>query len=342
MDESARQVAPADAAALRQMIMGFRATQLIHVAARLGLADRLARGAQTPAALAQQAGAEPDALRRVLRALASLGIFAETADGAYALTPLAEPLCSDRPGSLHSTALLYGAEFLWRAYGHMEHSVRTGRPGFDDVHGASLFAYLADDAAAAALFHGAMAGFSDQEAAAILAAYDYAAARSVVDVGGGQGRLLSALLLAHPHLGGVVLDLATAQAGANALLADAGLAARARFVAGDFFAAVPGGGDLYLLKSVIHNWDDGAAITILRRCRAAMADHARLLLIERVVPAGNAPAEAKLFDVNMLVVVGGRERTAEEYRALLAQAGLALVQVIPTASPLSLVEARPI
>ncbi len=341
MNDSARREAPTDAAALRQMIMGFRTSQMIHVAARLGLADRLRSGPQTPETLAHAVGAAAPALQRLLRALASLGVFAETPSGAFAMTPLAEHLRSDRPGSLRSTALLYGADWLWSAYGRLEHSVRTGRPGFDDAHGQPLFEYLHGHAAAASLFHEAMSGFSQQESAAILAAYDFSAATTIVDVGGGHGRLVTALLLAHPYLTGVVFDLPTAESGARSLLAGAGVAGRARFAAGDFFVGVPEGGDLYLLKSVIHNWDDEAAVTILRRCRSAMPDHARLLLIERVVPPGNEPSEAKLFDINMLVVVGGQERGEGGYRALLDAAGFAMARVIPTASPVSVIEAVP-
>jgi hypothetical protein len=329
------------AAALRQLIMGFRATQLVAVAARLGVADRLARGPRTARELAADVDAHPEALHRLLRALASLGVFAETADGAFALTPLAEPLRADAAGSLRATAVLYGDEWLWRAYGRLLHSVRTGRPAFDDVHGEPIFAYLDRHPAAEAVFADAMSGFTERESAAVAEAYDFSRAATVVDVGGGQGALVAALLRRHPRLSGVVYDRAPAVAEARRRLAEAGLAARARGVAGDFFAAVPPGGDVYLLKSVIHDWDDAAAVAILRRCRAAMADSARLLVAERVVPPGNGASEAKLFDVNMLVVTGGKERTEREHRALLAAAGLALVRVHPTPSPLTLLEAEP-
>jgi SAM-dependent methyltransferase len=329
------------AATLRQMIMGFRVTQLVYVAAKLGLADHLRPGPQSPQELAQAAGAEPQALRRLLRALASLGLFTELDDGAFALTPLAELLQSDTADSLRSLALLYGEEWLWHAYGRMLYSVQTGQPAFEQAHGQPLYDYLHDHPPAAALFHQAMSGYSAQEAAAILAAYDFSEATTVVDVGGGHGVLVAALLQALPHLSGVVFDLALVVADARRLLADAGVAARSRYVAGDFFAAVPGGGDVYLLKSVLHNWDDAAAVRILRRCRQAMAEHARLLVVERVIPPGNTPAEAKLFDINMLVVVGGQERTEAEYRALFLAAGFNLTQIVPTHSHLSLIEGTP-
>jgi SAM-dependent methyltransferase len=340
-DSSPRQppAVTADGAMLRHLIMGFRTTQLLYVAARLGLADRLEAGPQTAQQLAPQVGAAPRALHRLLRALAGFGIFAETDGGAFALTPAARLLQSDTPGSLRGLALLYGADWLWRAYGDLLHSVRTGTPAFVHVHGLSFYDYLQEHPAAGAVFQSAMSSMSAQEAAAILAAYDFAKAQSVIDVGGGQGALLAALLRAHPHLAGVLLDLSPAIVGAKALLGAAGLTARATCVAGDFFTAVPKGGDVYLLKSVLHNWDDSDVVCILRNCRQAMADGARLLVIERVIPAGNGPSEAKLFDVNMLVTVGGQERTEAEYRTLLDLAGLTLARLIPTSSPLTLLEA---
>jgi len=321
--------------------MGFRSTQLIHVAAKLGLADRLKAGPQTAQALAEAVGAEPRALYRVLRALASLGIFAESSGGGFTLTPLAELLRSDVDGSLRSLAALYGEEWLWDAYGRTLHSVLTGAPAFERTHGTAFFEYLDHHATAAALFHDAMTGYSAQEAEAILAGYDFSRVTNVVDVGGGHGALLARLLRAHRGLSGVVLDLPASAPGARRLLAEAGVAGRGAFAAGDFFDAIPRGGDVYLLKSVIHNWDDEAAVRILRRCREAMAEDARLLVIERVIPAGNEAAEAKLFDINMLVVIGGRERTEEEYRALFHSARFRLTQTSATSSPVGLLVGTP-
>ena len=329
------------AAALRQLIMGSRVTQLIYVAAKLGLADHLEQGPRTPDALAQAVGAQPEALYRLLRALASIGLFAETEDGAFRLTPLAELLLTNPAGSVRGLAILYGEEWLWQAYGHMLYSVQTGRSAFEHIHGESLYDYLGHHPAAEAKFQAAMSGYSAQEAAAVLAAYDFSGLGTVVDVGGGHGTLVAALLEANPQLAGVVFDVASVVAAAQRRLADAGLAARATCVAGDFFAALPSGGDAYLLKSVLHNWDDAAAARILRRCRQAMSRRARLLVIERVIPSGNAPSEAKLFDINMLVTVGGQERTEREYRALFQASGFDLTQIIPTYSPLSLIEGVP-
>jgi hypothetical protein len=331
----------ADAAALRQLIMGFRASQMIHVAAKLGLADQLESGPQTAEVLARAVRAAPRPLYRLLRALASIGIFAERADGAFELTLMAR-LLQSKPGSLRRTALIYGDEVFWAAYGQMLHSVQTGEPAFAHAHGAPLFSYLASDQRAGAVFHEAMREFSVREAAAILAAYDFSAFHNAVDIGGGQGMLIAALLGAYPKLRGTVLDLEPAADGARRLFADASLGGRASFIVGDFFGVAPPGGDLYLLKSVIHNWGDEEATRILRSCRAAIAGEGRLLVIERLVPPGNAPSEAKLFDINMLVVLGSQERTEPEYSALFRTAGFELTRLIPTDSDMTLIEGRPI
>jgi hypothetical protein len=328
-----------DLVALRQMVMGFRLTQLVHVAAQLGLADVLHERPATVAELAARVDADPSALGRVLRALASVGLFAEDADepGRYLMTPLAEGLRRDVPGSLHPVACLYGAEWLWDAYGRALHSVRTGEPGFDAVHGEPLYEFLDGHPEAAATFHGAMSAFSAQEQAAILDAYDFSGVSGIVDVGGGEGALLEAILRANPTAHGVLFDLAPALVGARQRL-DPIVARRIDVVAGDFFDAITLGGDLYVLKSVLHNWSDEEAVVILRRCRDAMVERGRVLVAERVIAEGDGPSEAKLFDLNMLVVVGGRERTVDEFADLFGAAGLAVTHVVETASPLSLVE----
>jgi hypothetical protein len=331
----------ADVDTLRQLIMGFRLTQLIHVAAKLGLADQLQVRPQPADRLAETVGADPQALYRLLRALASVGIFAEQADGTFTITPRAQLLQTDAPGSLRSVALLYGEEWLWQAYGRMLSSVQTGRPAFQDVHGESLFDYLHHHPLAATVFHNAMTGFSTHETAAILSAYDFSSARCVVDIGGGQGMLLAAILKAYPHLSGILFDLPTVITQGQRQIDDQGLSERCSCVAGDFFAGVPAGGDIYLLKSVIHNWDDEASVSILRNCADAMGERGRLVLAERVIPSGNTPAEAKLFDINMLVVMGGQERTQEQYRALFEAVGLRLTRTLPTNTSLSLVEGVP-
>lgn len=331
----------ATATTLRQLIMGFRTTQIIAVAARLGLPDALAIKPQTPEQLAPQLNVDGDALYRLLRALGSLGLVAETGTGSFELTALGHGLRSDLTGSVRNVALLYGEEWLWQAYSRLEYSVATGQPAFDQVHGQPLYGYLTDHPEANSTFQAAMSGFSSQEVNAILDAYNFTPARQVVDVGGGQGLLLQTILAAHPTLQGILFDLPPVVAGALAGLRYGSLGQRCTLIGGDFFHALPPGGDLYLLKSVIHNWGDRQAQAILRRCREAIEPHGRLLVIERLIPPGNTPSEAKLFNINMLVVGGGRERSKDEYAALFAAAGFQLTRILPTASALSIIEGLP-
>lgn len=340
-DQPEQMVASALAQRIRQQIMGFRVTQLLHVAAKLGIADQLAQGPQSVTALASCVYADERALYRVLRALAGLGIFTETTVGTFSLTPSAQLLRSDVPGSLHKLALLYGDEWLWQAYGRMLYSVQTGSPAFDQVHGQSLYGYLQQNGDAAASFYGAMSAYSGQEMAALLAAYDFSTSKKLVDVGGGHGALLTTLLRAYPTMQGVLFDLPSVIAAAQRSLSEESVIERIEWSAGDFFQSLPASGDLYLLKSVLHNWNDEQCITILQHCRRAMTNEGRLLVVERVIPPGNELAEAKLFDINMMVVVGGQERTATDFQTLLQAAGFRLTRIIPTASPLSLIEGVP-
>lgn len=327
---------------VREYIMGFRSTQLIYVAAKLGLADHLIDGPQTPERLAQVTGTDPIALHRVLRALASLGLFTQTTDGAYTLTPQAEQLRTDMPGSLRNLAILYGEDWLWQAYGQMLYSVQTGESAFDHVHGQPLYAYLEHHPSAGQLFHAAMSGYSALETAAILSAYDFSPLRTVIDIGGSEGALMVALLQAYPRLNGVVFDVEAVINQAEKRLGELNLSERIKLVAGNFFTDVPADGDLYILKSILHNWDSVAAQRILQNCRRAMSTDARLLIVERLVELDNGPSESKLFDINMLVVTGGQERTEQEYQMILRNSGFQLTRIIPTHSPLSLLEAVPI
>jgi hypothetical protein len=330
----------ADAAlTLRQMIMGFRLTQLIYVAARLNIADHLQKDPLTVEQLAEISGAHAPSLYRLLRALASVGIFEETDDRRFQVTPLAEPLQSGVSGSLQAMAVLYGGQWCWQAYGDMLYSIMTGKPAFQHVHNELFFEYLNNRPAAGETFNKAMTAFSQQEANAILEAYDFPVASKIVDVGGGHGWLITAILNAETHATGILFDQAHVIGGAKNFIAAAGLEMRCELISGDFFNAVPVGGDVYILKSIIHDWDDEKAITILKNCRTVMANDARLVLIERIVPPGNEPSEAKLFDINMLTVLGGCERTELQYKNLLDAAGLTITNVISAGSPLSIIEA---
>jgi len=323
------QAAP-PAEAFRHLLLGYRVTQALYVAAELGLADLLAGGARSADDLAAAAGAHAPSLARVLRLLASEGVFAQTADGRFVLTPLAEPLRRDAPASLRPLALLVGGPPLWQSWGQLLHSVRTGAPAFDHAHGVDLFEYNRQHPEQQAVFDQAMAGHTAPAVRAVAAAYDFSAVGTVVDVGGGTGELALGLLGAYPHLRAVVFDQPAVAADARAAIAAAELAGRCEAVGGDFFAAVPAGGDAYLLKYVLHDWDDARCTAILRACRRAVPAAGRVLVIELQVPPGDGPSFAKSQDVNMLVNAGGgRERTAAEYGALFAAAGFACTGAIP-------------
>jgi hypothetical protein len=326
------------ALALLQQALGFWISQAICVVARLGIADLLKDGPLDTATLAAAAGVHAPTLYRVLRTLASVEIFAEDEDGRFGLTPQAAPLRRDAPDSIRDYILLVGEEWYSGPADHLLHSVQTGRPAFEQVHGADFFTFLARNPAAAAVFDAAMTSRSAQENAAIAAAYDFSGLGTLIDVGGGHGSFLAAILRANPELRGVLVDRPQVVAEAQPQLEAAGLGGRCEVVAGDLFVSVPAGGDAYMLKRVIHDWDDERAGAILRNCHRAMPAHGRLLVIELVLPPGNAPSLGKLFDLLMLVDPGGRERTEADYRTLLAGAGFELTAVTSTPSLVSVVE----
>jgi hypothetical protein len=326
------------------MINGYWVTQMLYTAARLGVADALAEGPQTASALAARLGAHQRSLYRLLRALSSRGVFAETDGGCFALTPMAELLRSDVPGSLRGLALYSGdpEQQRYRCWGDLHESIRTGEPAFHRLMGMAPFKFLADNPAVAKTFDAAMASYTAESVEAILAGYDFSRCAHVIDVGGGNGRLLAEILKKHAAARGTLFDLPHAVEHARAMLAREGLDGRSACTAGDFFEAVPSGGDLYLLKCIVHDWEDEKAIAILRSCRRAMAKDARLLLAEAVLLPGNDACLGKLMDVNMLVIHGGLERTRAEFAALLEKSGFALAQVVTTGSVVDLVEARPV
>ena len=324
---------------LLQKVTGTWVAQAISVVAKLGTADVLADGPKGADQLAEAAHVHAPSLYRVLRTLASVGIFAEGNDGRFRLTPLAEPLRSDAPGSLRSFAIMLGEEWHWRPWGHLLHSVTTGQPAFEHAYGTEFFDYLAGQPEAAAIFDAAMTSRSNQDNDAVPAAYDFSGIRTVVDVGGGRGSFLASILRANPEMRGILFDQPHVLAGARQLVETAGLGGRCDLVAGDFFESVVDGGDAYILKKVIHDWDDDRAVQILERCREAMPADGRLLLVETVIPPGNDPSFGKLLDLHMLVWTGGKERTEAEYRVLLATAGFGLTRIVPTGSPVSVIEA---
>jgi O-methyltransferase domain len=320
---------------MMRMIMGFALAPMLHVAAKLGVADRLVDEPRDVHRLAQELDVDGDALTRLLLALATYGVFAQEGEE-FRLTALGELLRS-RPGSLRATALYWGAPWIWNAWGQLFASVKTGSPAFDRIHGTDFFAFLAQHHEASRIFDDFMTETPSQRHAAIAAAYDFAAGGTVVDVGGGRGATLAAILLRHPALRGILFDR-TDPNGAGTPLGDPSLAHRCVVIAGDFFATIPDGGDYYILSSVLHDWSDAQAVAILRNCRRAMSPGAKLLVVERVIESGADHTITRTLDMCMLALLGGRERTAAEFGQLCAAAGFEVRRILPTASPFKIIE----
>ncbi|HKQ51825.1 MAG TPA: methyltransferase [Pyrinomonadaceae bacterium] len=324
---------------LTQMAFGALMSQAVYVAAKLGVADLLAAKPRTVAELAQATETNPRALYRVLRSLASAGIFEETDPKVFALTPLAEPLRGDAPNSVRNGVIFMGEEWHWRVWGEMLYSVQTGKPAWGRVHGGEVFDYFGINAEQAEIFNRAMTDMSVTSAPAIVDAYDFSEIGTVADIAGGHGYLLAQVLKANPNVKGVLFDVQSVIDGAGAMLEREGVGHRVEKVAGDFFARVPAAADLYMMKHIIHDWDDERAVMILRNINEAMKRDGRVLLLEVIIPEGNEPHLGKVMDLEMLVSPGGVERTAKEYGDLLAAAGLRLTRIIPTKSPFSIIEA---
>jgi hypothetical protein len=319
----------------------YAVSQLVFVAAKLGIADVLARGPLAPDAIAKKVGAHPQSLYRVLRALASLGVFTERPDGKFRLTPLAATLRSDAPGSLRAFALMCVDDYNWDAWRELLFGVTTGALPFTHVHGKPLFEYLRAHPEQDRIFSASMASLSSSENAAVAAAYDFGRLGTLVDVGGAHGHLLATILRRHRRLRGILYDQpqVVAAARASGFITAPPVAARCTVQGGDFFASVPNGADGYIMKYIIHDWTDDQCAQVLSNCRAAMAPGGRVLVVEHVISRGNAPDWGKLLDIVMLVVPGGRERTREEFRTLFARAGLRLKKVHKTTAALSILEA---
>lgn len=328
-------------ALMLQMITGFWVSRAVFAAARLGVADHLEAGARTAEELAPLTGTHAPSLYRLLRALAAVGVFAEDGQGRFALTPLGDTLRTDTPGSLRYFAMAELGLDHYQAWEHLLHSVRTGGVAFEHHFGVPVWEYYAHQPEYGAIFQRSLAGITEATQAAVLKAYDFSPCRLVVDVGGGHGSLIGAILQSHPALHGVLFDLPEVAAVAEQALAAAGVGMRCAVAGGDFFHEVPAGGDVYLLKWILHDWPDAQALEILERVRAAIRPDGRLLVVESVVPTGSEPSLAPWMDLNMMVMVGGRERTEAEYRDLLARAGFRLTRNLPTESVLQILEAVP-
>lgn len=311
----------------------------LYAAARLGLADLLASGPRDVTMLAARTGTHPPSLHRLLRALASFGVLTEREPRRFALTRLGEALRRDAAGAARSTVLTLAGDWQWQAWSQFLASLTTGGTGLAAATGQDLFAYLADHPQDGARFDEAMVGLYGGLWPSVVAAWDFSRLKSVADIGGGVGLLLAEILSAHPDMRGLLLEQATTAAKAEQVMGQRGLARRCEIVTGDFFAAIPPGHDAYVLAHVLHDWDDARCLSILRGCHKAMHRDARLLIIETVLPDGDAPHPGKLLDLVMLTVTGGRERTAPEFADLLAAAGLRLVRVVPTEAGQSIVEA---
>ncbi len=330
------------AAELLRLIFGYRISQAIHVAAVLGLSDHLFGGPRTVAELAEDTGCDSRSLYRLLRALAAIGVYEELPDGRFASTPMGDELRRDSDSQLGSLAEFVGVPSFWQAWGVLEHSVRTGDSAYTLLLGQDVWAYRAQHPEESAIFDAAMTAQSRRVAGAVVAAYDFGGFATIADIGGGRGAMLAAVLSRNPDVRGVLLDQPHVVAGAPALLARAGVAERCQIVAGDMFDAVPAA-DAYLLKAIVHDWNDEQAVAILSTCRRAMSAAATLLIIERVLGAtdhGAGAASAAFSDLNMLVAPGGMERTQPEFEALLSRAGMRLTRVVPTSSDVAVIEAR--
>jgi orsellinic acid C2-O-methyltransferase len=322
---------------LLQMIFGFFPTQVLYVAARLRVPDLVAAGAMSSEELAEATGTHPPSLYRLLRALAYLGILEETEPSCFGLTELGAPLRSDAAESVWATTLLFCGDGVWRSWGELLISVRTGETAFDKSSGTEPFAHFAENPEASETFNQAMSEGTRRDAPGIIRSYDFGQFQTLVDVGGGDGTLLAAILGANPGLHGVLFDSASGLAQAPNRLEAGRVGDRCQLVEGDFFASVPGDADAYILKSVIHDWDDERCVTILKNCHRSMAGGAKVLIVEPVLPPTVEPSFTRLgvimSDLNMLLNTGGRERTEAEFATLLRSAGLELTAVVPTPPP---------
>jgi hypothetical protein len=323
---------------LRLMVRGGHLLQAINASVALGIPDLLRDGPMSSDAIAAKTQTHPPSLYRLLRALAAAGLFVEDGDRRFTLTPLGTLLRSDVPNSLGAMTRHVACEQHSKTWANLIHSVRAGEPGRRRAPWDSQT--FAEDPEYAATFNRRMTEAASQRAAAALAGYDFSGIATLVDVGGGHGRLLASILQAYPRMRGMLFDLPQVVEGAGGLLETAGIADRCHIIGGSFFDAVPKGGDAYIMSVVIHDWDDARATTILQHCRAAMGTAGRVLLLERVISDTNS-LEDTLADLEMLVGPGGRERTREEFRTLFAAAGFELSRIIPLAFSYNIVEGLP-
>jgi ubiquinone/menaquinone biosynthesis C-methylase UbiE len=319
-----------------RLVCGYWHTQTIYVAAKLGLAELLKDEPKPVPELARATGTNARALYRLLRALASIGIFAED-QGRFKLTPLAECLLDP---STKAMATIRG-EFQYRAWGELLYSIQTEKSAFEKQHGRPIFDYFGDHPETGKLFDQAMTGVHGRETAAMLEAYDFTGIKTLADIGGGNGSVIAAILKKHPAISGILCDLPAVIERARATIKAADLDGRCQLVAGNFFETVPPGADAYIMRHIIHDWDDEKSLKILRNCRKVIGNGGKLLVVEGVVPLGNEPSISKFFDLAMMVLPGGMERTEDEYRRLYDGAGFRLTRIVPTKTWVSVIEGEP-
>jgi hypothetical protein len=324
--------------AMLQLISGFWIARGIYITAKLGLADLVKDGRKTAAELAAATGTHAPSLFRVLRALASVGIFTQDGQDRFGDTPWLQTLRRDVPGSLRAFAMTELGEEHYPAWGELLHSVQTGGIAFDNAFGMDVWKYFAQHPDKARVFNDAMSGMTAQANEALHTAYDFAGIKTLIDIGGGHGSLITSILRRNPEMHGILFDSQQVIEGAREVVQTSDVADRCEVVGGNFFEAVPEGADAHILKWIIHDWDDEQSLTILKNSHRALAENGKLILVEAVVPSDSGPHFAKFIDLNMLVMTGGRERTEAEFRELYVRAGFRLTRVVPTESPFSVIE----
>lgn len=329
--------APPPQAILMQMASGAMVTQALGVVAELGIADLVHEGRRNVEELANVTGAHPRSLYRVLRSLASMGVFRETTPRTFENTPLSELLRSGTPDSMLNTVIFMAAPWHHNVFANMKHSVMTGETAWAETHGSGPFDWFADHTDEARIFNNCMSELSAGAAPPVVEAYDFSGIETLADIAGGHGYLLSQILKATPGMRGILFDVQSVLDGADPMLEQQGVSERVEKISGDFFKEVPAA-DAYIMKHIIHDWDDERSVTILKNIHRAMIGEGKLLVVEMVVPKGNDPHPSKVLDLEMLASPGGVERTVEEYRDLYAQAGFRLSRTVPTRSPFSVLE----
>lgn len=323
---------------MSKMITGAWISQLVYVTAKLKLADLIAEEPKTVEEIAGLTDTQPDMMSRFLRAAASVGVFAENGEHQFESTPLSETLRSDVPNSQWALAIMMGEEH-YRCWGELLYSLETGKKSFDKLYGQPIFDYLGEHPEAAKIFDGAMTSVHGRESLPMAKSYDFSQFDSMVDIGGGNGSLLATILGEHDSVNGAIYDLPAVIHRTRESLATSPVADRIELLSGNFFESAPEGFNCYLMRHIIHDWTDEECGVILQNCHAAMPDDAKLLIAESVIPPGNEPFFGKLLDLTMMLIPGGKERTEEEYRTLLAENGFKLTQVVPTDTEVSFVEA---